>query len=130
VYGYGGALVAKPGFGTITRDRVAAVYKLSQTGPKAVMKFGNEDRNGKVSIPGRPIVWRRIGGVDNNPPGIVAQVGETFEPNGYTLLTDGEWNSYGVEFLRAVRPTMASVWSPETKALRDRLEAEAKKQAA
>jgi nicotinate phosphoribosyltransferase len=53
-YGFGGWLVAGGG---LTRDRVAAVYKLSQTGKRATMKFSNDP--GKRSIPGVPVVWRR-----------------------------------------------------------------------
>ena len=52
VYGYGGYLVNSP-FTTLTRDRVAAVWKLCQTGDVPVMKFTTS----KESIPGKPVLW-------------------------------------------------------------------------
>ncbi|MCA2978337.1 MAG: nicotinate phosphoribosyltransferase, partial [Myxococcaceae bacterium] len=42
VYGYGGFLVAQTAGTPLTRDRVSAVYKLTQTGARPCMKFGNE----------------------------------------------------------------------------------------
>lgn len=128
VYGYGGALVARPGFGSLHRDRVAAVYKLSQTGPKAVMKFGNEAKGGKTSIPGRPVVWRRIGAAGAIPHGIVAQEGEQgLQEKGYTLATDAPYSNGDPRraLLLALEST-PPLWSPETLALRDRLAEEAK----
>lgn len=74
VYGYGGYIVAAPMSNPLTRDRVSAVYKLSETGHAPRMKFGNESAGGKESIPGRPVVWRRLRG--QGPLGIVAQAGE------------------------------------------------------
>jgi nicotinate phosphoribosyltransferase len=85
VYGYGGYLVAKTAGTSITRDRVSAVYKLSQTGPKATMKFANEGGAGKQSIPGRPVLFRRRPGA-RGPWGVVGQEGEGV-PEGYELLT-------------------------------------------
>jgi nicotinate phosphoribosyltransferase len=80
-YGYGGSLVAR---GDLTRDRVAAVYKLTETDGLPVMKFAVA---GKRSVPGRPVVWRRING--EGPLGVIAQEGETL-PEGYALLTGGD----------------------------------------
>lgn len=90
VYGYGGYLVAQTAGTTITRDRVSAVYKLSQTGDRPTMKFGNEAGgalclSGKQSIPGRPVVFRREGD-GPGPFGIVGQRGEG-APAGYRLLS-------------------------------------------
>lgn len=123
VYGYGGALVARPGFGNLHRDRVAAVYKLSQTGSRAVMKFGNELNSGKISIPGRPVLWRRIGAPGNMPRGIIAQDGENFENQGYTRLTDAELApGFREDHLKdAERMTLPAFWSDGTKALRDEI---------
>lgn len=130
VYGYGGALVAKPGFGDLHRDKVAAVYKLSQTGPKAVMKFGNEAKGGKISIPGKPVVWRRIGAPGHHPPGIIAQEGEfnREEMGGYVLASEVETPSLNDLSTRyaAAEDAIPSVWSSGTKALRDQLVKEAK----
>lgn len=84
VYGYGGYLVAGPSGTPLTRDRVAAVYKLSQTGKRAVMKFANEGGAGKQSVPGRPVLFRRVSGT--GPIGVVGQEGEK-APQGYALLT-------------------------------------------
>ena len=59
-YGYGGHLVAATAPGTLTRDRVAAVWKLSQTGGTPTMKFADDANRGKESVPGRPVLWRRM----------------------------------------------------------------------
>jgi nicotinic acid phosphoribosyltransferase len=87
VYGYGGYLVAATSGCPLTRDRVAAVYKLSMTGRKPTMKFGNEQGEGKQSIPGRPVVFRRVSG--EGPIGVVGQEGEV-APEGYALLTGAD----------------------------------------
>jgi len=85
VYGYGGYLVAQTAGTPLTRDRVAAVYKLTQSGPKPTMKFGNEAGGGKQSVPGRPVLFRRRAGA-SGPFGVVGQEGEAV-PDGYELLT-------------------------------------------
>jgi nicotinic acid phosphoribosyltransferase len=85
VYGYGGYLVAQTSGSPLTRDRVSAVYKLTQTGPQPTMKFGNESGSGKQSVPGRPVLFRRRAGA-SGPFGIVGQEGEAV-PEGYALLT-------------------------------------------
>lgn len=89
VYGYGGYLVAGPmsarSSGALTRDRVAAVYKLTQTGRRPTMKFANEAGSGKQSVPGRPVLFRRRAGT-SGPAGIIGQEGER-PPDGYFLLT-------------------------------------------
>ncbi|MBS1153898.1 MAG: hypothetical protein H6Q89_5596 [Myxococcaceae bacterium] len=86
VYGYGGYLVASTSGTPLTRDRVAAVYKLSQTGARATMKFANEAGSGKQSVPGRPVLFRRDQPGGTGPVGIVGQEGEQ-PPSGYFLLT-------------------------------------------
>ena len=85
VYGYGGYIVAQTSGSPLTRDRVSAVYKLTQTGHQATMKFGNESGSGKQSVPGRPVLFRRSAGT-SGPFGIVGQEGEAVPP-GYALLT-------------------------------------------
>ncbi len=85
VYGYGGYLVAKTAPGPFTRDAVSAVYKLSQTGHQATMKFGNESGQGKQSVPGQPVLFRRRAGA-SGPFGVVGQHGES-APAGYELLS-------------------------------------------
>lgn len=84
-YGYGGYIVAATAPGALTRDAVSAVWKLSQTGPQATMKFSNDP--GKGSLPGKPVVFRRASA--SGPAGIVGQEGEKC-PEGYRLLTDSE----------------------------------------
>jgi nicotinate phosphoribosyltransferase len=86
VYGYGGYLVAATSGSPLTRDRVSAVYKLSQTGERATMKFANEAGSGKQSVPGRPVLFRREQPGGTGPVGIVGQEGEQ-PPSGYFLLT-------------------------------------------
>ena len=84
LYGYGGTIVAKPATNPLTRDRVSAVFKLTETGGQPRMKFGNERGLGKQSVPGRPVVWRRLRG--DGPLGIIAQAGET-PPEDYAVLS-------------------------------------------
>lgn len=84
VYGYGGFIVARPMTNPLTRDRVSAVYKLSETAGQPRMKFGNESGLGKQSVPGRPVVWRRLRG--DGPLGIIGQAGEDV-PDNYVLLS-------------------------------------------
>jgi nicotinic acid phosphoribosyltransferase len=83
-YGYGGFIVARTMACPFTRDRVAAVYKLSRTGHVPTMKFGNELAEGKQSIPGVPVVFRRRSGT--GPIGLIGQEGEPV-PEGYVLLS-------------------------------------------
>ncbi|MCY1020941.1 nicotinate phosphoribosyltransferase [Pyxidicoccus sp. MSG2] len=84
-YGYGGHIVARTMDCSLTRDRVAAIYKLSSTGRTPVMKFGNELAEGKQSIPGTPVIFRRRHG--SGPIGLVGQEGEPV-PEGYFPLMD------------------------------------------
>ncbi len=81
LYGVGGFLVGGASPGKLTRDRVAAVYKLSNTGGRPVMKFSVP---GKTSIPGQPVIFRRSLG--NGPVGLIGQVGES-PPTGYQILS-------------------------------------------
>lgn len=117
VYGYGGYLVAATSGSPLTRDRVSAVYKLSMTGKRPTMKFGNEQGEGKQSIPGRPVVFRRVSG--NGPIGYVGQEGEA-APEGYELLTGAD---------RPVGPTHAEEsglgLSPQTRAIIEQLKKDA-----
>ena len=87
VYGYGGTIVAKPMTNPLTRDRVSAVYKLSETAGQPRMKFGNETGLGKQSVPGRPVIWRRLRG--NGPLGIIGQAEEDV-PDNYVRLSGNE----------------------------------------
>lgn len=91
-YGYGGFIVAQRDQGHLTRDNVAATYKLSRTGPWDTMKFS--DDSGKESIPGRPVVFRRIG--TSGPIGIVGQADEEC-PEGYRLETGADTPSLTAE---------------------------------
>ncbi|RKI36688.1 nicotinate phosphoribosyltransferase [Corallococcus sp. AB004] len=84
-YGYGGHIVARTMSHALTRDRVAAIYKLSCSGATPVMKFGNELAEGKQSVPGTPIVFRRRTGT--GPLGLVGQAGES-TPQGYFPLME------------------------------------------
>ncbi len=78
-YGLGGYLVGGAVPGDLTRDRVSAVYKLSETSGTPVMKFS---ANGKQSIPGRLCILRRVSG--DGPLSLVAQHGE--QVTGYQPL--------------------------------------------
>jgi nicotinic acid phosphoribosyltransferase len=104
-YGYGGFLISD---GELTRDKVSAVYKLSRTGKRDVMKFADEVGEGKRSLPGRPVVWRRVRG--EGPDGIVGQAGEPV-PEGYVKTTGAERDPVG-------KPTGVRLeQSPATRAL-------------
>lgn len=74
VYGYGGFLVSRHWPNPLTRDRVAAVYKLTETSGEPRMKFGNEAGLGKISVPGHPVIWRRLRGA--GPLSVIGQEGE------------------------------------------------------
>ena len=74
LYGYGGHIV-NSSFTTLTRDRVAAVWKLTQTDRTPTMKFGNEASRGKESIPGRPVLYWSQHGT------LIAQRGENISPH-------------------------------------------------
>jgi nicotinate phosphoribosyltransferase len=122
VYGYGGYLVAATSGSPLTRDRVAAVYKLSMTGQRPAMKFGNESGAGKQSIPGRPVLFRRVG--TTGPIGIVGQEGEAV-PEGYRLLT-GSDRPFSVQDAKQVAMTDQRLeLSEQTKALVELLTREA-----
>ena len=95
IYGYGGSIVATPMTNPLTRDRVSAVYKLTETGGEPRMKFGNERGLGKQSVPGRPVLWRRLRG-KNGPLGIIGQQGEPV-PDDYVLVSG---NADALERLR------------------------------
>jgi nicotinate phosphoribosyltransferase len=72
-YGLGGYLVGPP-WPTWKRDDVAAVWKISQSGVRPTMKFGDEPLGGKSSVPGLPVVWRSL--QERGPVGYIAQQGE------------------------------------------------------
>lgn len=74
VYGAGGLWVSRHWSNPLTRDRVAAVYKLTQTSGSPRMKWGNEEGIGKQSVPGHPVAWRRLRG--SGPLSIIGQAEE------------------------------------------------------
>jgi nicotinic acid phosphoribosyltransferase len=115
-YGYGGYLVATTSGTRLVRDRVAAVYKLSETARWPTMKFGDEAGAGKESIPGRPVVFRRVRG--DGPAGIIAQQGEVPPPD-HMLLSDAAPGS-----LRGGAPAGGIEPSPETRRMVEKLRAD------
>lgn len=67
LYGLGGGIVRPPWEDPLTRDRVAAVYKLTESRGNPTMKFGNEElplgemgRAGKSSLPGQPVSFHLL----------------------------------------------------------------------
>lgn len=86
-YGYGGYLVARTSGSSLLRDRVAAVYKLCESAGAPTMKFGDERGAGKESVPGQPVVFRRVAG--DGPVGLIGQRGEA-PPAGYVLASGAE----------------------------------------
>ncbi len=119
VYGYGGYLVSRSWRNPLTRDAVAAVYKLSSTSGAPRMKFGNEGGLGKVSIPGEPVAWRRLRG--DGPLSVIGQHGET-PPEDYVVLSA---NDEAAEQLRICNvdavirrnPAVPHTLSPQTTSL-------------
>lgn len=103
-YGYGGYLVDAER--VVSRSHVAAVWKLSESGGVATMKWADAPGGGKESIPGRPVLWQLLDGRR-----MIAQQGEPI-PNGFQL-TDAEQP--------AARPAKACLLSPQTRALRQAL---------
>jgi nicotinate phosphoribosyltransferase len=109
-YGYGGYLV-KPDWPSCLRDEVSAVYKLSKTGSRAVMKFGDEPGSAKASIPGRPVIWRPkpVQMTANTPAGYIAQEGEDWDPPVESTLISGRTEHQGLAPHQSkVRPPVVS----------------------
>ena len=79
------------------------MWKLSQTGGTPTMKFADDANRGKKSVPGRPVLWRRMHG--GGPAGIIGQEGEA-APAGYEA-----WGSTPAD------PKYALEFSSETQAL-------------
>lgn len=119
-YGYGKYFVSDTAYGFLTRDRVSAVYKLSQTGPWPTMKFSEH----KESIPGRPVVFRRTSA--SGPAGVVGQEGEK-APEGYALLSHNDFpglmsTDLARQLVAAARADGAyAVRSPATQSLVDQV---------
>ncbi|RYZ37516.1 MAG: nicotinate phosphoribosyltransferase [Myxococcaceae bacterium] len=119
-YGYGGHIVARTMSHAMTRDKVAAVYKLSCTGASPVMKFGNELTEGKQSVPGTPIIFRRRTG-GSGPLGLVGQAGET-TPQGYFPLMESEAVTPSLSVAEGVAPEEQRIgYTATTQALVDSL---------
>ncbi len=116
-YMYGQYLV-EPHVPLPTRGDVGAVYKVSQSGARATMKFSDDPA--KSSAPGCPVTWRLIspGRADrgNRPIGLIGQLGE-IPPADYQVLTDGRPMHTAPQMLRDVTPVL----SPATQALTDEL---------
>jgi nicotinic acid phosphoribosyltransferase len=130
VYGYGGFLVSKHWDNPLTRDRVAAVYKLTETSGEPRMKWGNEEGLGKISIPGSPVAWRKLRG--SGPLSIIGQVGEEVPENYLCVTTYGnDGDKKVLDQLRIcnvdneieANPDQPYVLSPETKTLIAAIEA-------
>jgi nicotinate phosphoribosyltransferase len=106
-YMYGQYLV-EPHVPLPTRGEVGAVYKLSQSGENATMKFS--DTEAKSSSPGRPVTWRLMspGRADrgDRPIGITGQLGEKPPPD-YAVLTDGRSMNTPPEMLAGVTPALS-----------------------
>lgn len=122
-YGYGGYLV-KPPWLHFGRDDVSAVWKISQTGDRATMKFGDEPGSGKASIPGHPVVLRpRLGSANyTGPAGVLAQAGENIP--GFDAVSPKTFSAKEITSFAASARVTKPVLSPETRALVDRCTAE------
>ncbi len=108
LYGVGGFLGCSALPHIWTRNRVSAVYKLSQSGKRSVMKFS---KAGKQSLPGHLQILRKTSG--EGPVSYIAQYGE-FVGNNYIPITEYK------PLARGRRPQGgAPMPSPQTKALMD-----------
>jgi nicotinate phosphoribosyltransferase len=118
-YGYGGHIVARTMSHALTRDRVAAIYKLSCSGATPVMKFGNELAEGKQSVPGTPVVFRRRTGT--GPLGLVGQAGEP-TPQGYFPLMESAASTPSLVAMEGLTAEELRIgYTPTTQALVDSL---------
>jgi len=129
LYGFGGTIVADPMATPFKRDRVSAVFKLSETDGVPRMKFGNERGLGKQSVPGRPVLWRRLRG--QGPLGVIAQEGEQV-PDDYVLVSGNPdsvermrlCNVHAIDRVAQLAGDGRSVHSRETQQLVDRVRRE------
>jgi nicotinic acid phosphoribosyltransferase len=124
LYGYGGHIV-KCGWTPLTRDKVAAVWKLTQTGNTPTMKFGSSPGGGKESIPGKPVLWRlwTSNCCATLPRTIVAQEGEDIAKD-FTDLYSKAYESEPMMFPTIrydVDNKQPNAYSDGTKILRHRL---------
>jgi len=127
-YGFGGYIVNAP-WEVLTRDRVAAVWKLTQSDNTPTMKFGDEPGAGKESIPGKPVLFRPYLGRANSSDlstGVVLQEGEEIPHKEGAILSDWENLPFGLRMTasevvhwatRQTRPT----YSPATQEIVNRL---------
>lgn len=108
-YGMGSYFVSKPALTPYTRDRLAMVYKLCQSGgpgfdgkhgARNVKKYSGSP--GKESIAGRPIVI-----IAHDGTRYIAQQGEGLRPEG----------GYCRNETKLPKPTEPSIMSPETEAI-------------
>ena len=123
-YGFGGYLVEPP-WQTFMRDDVAAVWKLTESGGVATMKFGDEAGSSKQSAPGRPVIFRPHPMLATNsvPVGIIGQEGEKI--NDYYCMSDRDADGilkspyvYEPDF-KMIANQIAPIYSPETQKLID-----------
>jgi nicotinic acid phosphoribosyltransferase len=117
LYGAGGFLVGRPAATPLVRDRVSAVYKLSESNGRPVMKLSVE---AKRSLPGRPVIFRRLRGepIDLRFAGCAGVIGQAGEqpPEGFARL--GERAAAEYELEGRVEPSV------ETAALVEKISAE------
>jgi hypothetical protein len=83
------------------------------------MKFGNEAAEGKQSVPGSPVLFRRRHGT--GPIGLIGQEGEP-PPNGYFQLTNSEAEAPSFVAAQSADPKdMRVAYTPATQAIADEL---------
>ena len=94
-YMYGQYLV-EPHVPLPTRGQASAVFKLCRTGGRTSMKFSDNPDNPDVagpksSLPGLPILFRKVDSSAEGPLSYIGQQGETLPPRGgYVVLSGGE----------------------------------------
>jgi len=94
LYGYGGYIIHDYDMNPVfNRGRVSAAYKLCRSGGKPVMKFSGS--KGKESLPGLPVILRKLNDPNNLNSGyhsLVAQEGE--EIAGYRPVDESGHHFY------------------------------------
>jgi len=130
-YMIGGQLTAATLPTDLRRGKVAAVYKLCETGGEPTMKMGDDVGIGKRSVPGKPTTFRRLRG--NGPLSIVGQRGERIEDY-VDLFKEGAWEKIRITNADAIFndgkaadvPVPELTLSPATQALVDQLVGDAR----
>jgi len=102
-YGSGGFLVCDPAPTEFTRNKVSAVYKLSQTGTRPVMKFSVPT---KMSLPGKPVIFRS----EDGRASLVGQAGQGAPRGFHPICPDDRVKPETTEVTPAMGDLTRDLW--------------------